>query len=216
MGDAKQVLVRTIAPVERLVTLAEAKQHLHVDTASDDDRINALIVAAELYLDGTNGVLGRALKPQTWRADSCGFPDSVGTISPYRSDAVDFPNAWRLPLPPTISITSIAYTDTAGVDQVWASSNYDVLTAGDNRGSVIKPVVGGSWPTVRSDTPNAARITFQCGYEDPSVATEVRGLNQLKIAALLFIQSMYDDPNASDVPEVVQSLIAPLRVRHFG
>ena len=68
--------IRTVAPSETPVTLADAKAHLRVDHGDEDTLIGALVSAATEYLDGWDGILGRCLVTQTWtleRDESCDF-----------------------------------------------------------------------------------------------------------------------------------------------
>lgn len=62
-------------PVDLPVTLAEAKMHLRIDPndATEDDMILRMIRAATERLDGYDGLLGRAICPQTWAQEYDGF-----------------------------------------------------------------------------------------------------------------------------------------------
>ena len=53
-------------PTVPAVTLADAKLHLRVDGDDEDVIIATMLEAAIRYLDGPDGVLGRALAPQEW------------------------------------------------------------------------------------------------------------------------------------------------------
>lgn len=227
--NTHQTLTRTVAPTARIVTLVEAKQHLHVDTAADDARIQLLIDAVEMYLDGANGILGRAIRPQTWRTSAPGFPNEIGTISNYSHDVSSYPDAWRLPLPPTITVDAIEYLDPAGQLQTWDAANYVVMTDEEqgiipltgvarsfsHQGALVMPASGKTWPTTIGGRPDAARITFQCGYSDPTVGTEMTPIQQLRAIALLILQGMYDNPGTMDIPEAADTLLAPMRARYF-
>lgn len=57
-----------IPPVDAVVSMTEAKAHLRVSHDDEDAEIAAMVDAATAYLDGLDGVLGRALGQQTWRA----------------------------------------------------------------------------------------------------------------------------------------------------
>lgn len=65
-------------PTADVVSLLEAKLHLRVDGDDEDDLIQGLIDAAVSYLDGADGVLGRALAPQDWEVVFCG--DTAGEL----------------------------------------------------------------------------------------------------------------------------------------
>lgn len=54
------------APTAAVVTLADMKAYLRVDSADEDVVVQQLIDAAVAYLDGWGGVLGRCIMPQTW------------------------------------------------------------------------------------------------------------------------------------------------------
>ena len=55
-----------VAPTALPVSLFEAKNHLRVTHDMEDGLISDLIASQTAYLDGWNGVLGRAIMPQTW------------------------------------------------------------------------------------------------------------------------------------------------------
>lgn len=75
----------------------------------------------------------------------------------------DFPTVeeMELRLAPISAVTSVAYTDTAGDPQTFASSNYsEDLTSTPPR---LKVVDGVFWPAV-DDVPNAVTVTVTAGY----------------------------------------------------
>lgn len=79
----------SVPPAEPVITLDEAKRHLRVDGDDEKELIEGLIAAAVGYLDGPDGVLGRALAPQTIVA------------------VFDGPGPHRLPVEPVISSEAV-------------------------------------------------------------------------------------------------------------
>ena len=189
-------LTRLVAPTERLLTLAEAKQHLRVEGAEDDQLIESLIEAAEGHLDGADGILGRALVTQTWRLRLDRWPDDEILV----------------PLPPLRSVSKVEYVDTSGNVQVWDAAQYDVDT--ESEPARIRPAYGYTWPAARL-VPGAVRVEFEAGYG--GAADVPRPIRQ---AALVLVGHLYEHREAtitgtiiSEVPLAFRNLVAPYRVR---
>lgn len=91
-------------PVAKPVTVEDLKQHCRIDHPDEDGSLAAYRDAAIALLDGYNGVLGRAIMPQTWRQEFAGW----GSL--------------RLSLPDVTSIT-VTYQDALGVMQPAASAD---------------------------------------------------------------------------------------------
>lgn len=127
------------------VTVAEAKAFARIDHDVEDSLVEMLIKSSvKLIEDYIHG----AVVAQSWDY----FLDSwwCGEL--------------ELPLPPLISVGSVAYYDVDGVEQVADASLYQVLTAGD-RGR-IKLAVGQSWPALECGRMGAVRIRFRAGYAE--------------------------------------------------
>lgn len=197
---------RTSAPAVAPLTLAEAKSHLRVFHAAEDDYISALIMVATAYLDGRCGVLGRALITQSWE---------------YRLDY--FPRSWimpriGLPFPPLQSVQSVQYIDGAGVLQTLDPSLY-VVSTGDAEGG-IDPAYGQTWPQARAE-PGAVRIAYTCGYGDAADAIPA----PIRHALLLMVGHLYTtrqpiagaDGSASlvEIPLTISALLDPYRLPAF-
>lgn len=173
------VPVRTVAPATAVVSTAEAKAHLRVDHNDDNTLIDALVQAATDRLDGYNGILGRALVTQTWRADFSGF-----ALSWCYWDATRYyGNVVRLPLGPVQTISSIKYWDTDNADQTVAVTNYALIT--DATGPIVVLNQGYSWPSTYNRF-DAVRVTFVAGYGAASAVPEA-----IKAAIKLHVEQLY-------------------------
>jgi uncharacterized phiE125 gp8 family phage protein len=177
-----------ITPPASPITLVEAKAHLRVDHADDDTLIGGLIGAAVAYLDGWSGVLGRALEEQTWEIGLDVFPCKE----------------IRLPLGPLVSVTSVKYTDPAGLEQTVDPADYEV-DARPVEGWIV-PAADFSWPATM-DTINAVRVRWVAGTGCPL---------PVKHAALLLIAHWYATREAAgatsaEIPLGVDALSAPWR-----
>jgi len=180
-------------PMERIIGRDLLKQHLRVTTTADDVRIDALLMAAEAHLDGANGILGRALRPQTWQLTHSGWPVS---------------NIIRLPLPPTIAITAVEYLDSDDVLQTLSAAAYRQVVSGDNGGDLVvfDPTL---LPAVYPDQPDAVRVTFTCGYEDLLSPANTGIPEAVVYAVVLIVRALYDEQS---IPDMVNDLVAPFRV----
>lgn len=191
-------LVLIEGPQERFVTVDWIKQFIHVDTSSDDERIGGLIDAAIARLDGSSGILGRALYPQTWRLALPDWP----------------PNRIIVPLPPLISVTSVTYLDSDGVEQTLASDQYRVVNNGTMRSHIVR-ADGVTWPGVQSDQCDAVRVLFDAGYRSEASPEDNAVPESLRQAVVMMVQRWYDAPG-EDIPEVVNSLVAPYKANRLG
>lgn len=177
-------LVRTVEPATTPITLGEAKTYLRVpgDQGLDEDaQVEAFILAA---VGSCERVTGRALITQTWRLTLRGCEDaSNGAVW----------DAWlgwtiELPRPPLISVSSVAYLDTAGVSQSLAGSAYTV----DTNSTPGRLVPVDSWPAT-SDAPNAVTITFVAGYG--AAAAVPAEIKDRLLAAVAYRDQHREDPD---------------------
>lgn len=185
-------LVLVTAPAAEPVTLAEAKAHCRVTHSDDDTRFNALIVTAREW---AQGFTGRAFITQTWDYYLDEFPDQI-----------------ELPLSPLASVSTIEYTDDAGVVQTLSALRYQV----DTRSIVprISPAYGDSWPSTR-EVYNAVKVRFVAGYG--AAVTAHPDCARARDAMLLHIEAHYDrDQQAvKGLMEAAESLLRPLRIMSF-
>lgn len=193
------VTAPTIAPV----TLTEVKAQLDVSYTDKDTMITGLIAAATAHLDGWTGILGRCLCEQTWR-----------------QDYDDFRWCMRLPLFPVISITSVKYTDTAGVEQTINSANYTLKN--DDLGAYVEFISTYSFPALNAENA-AVRIVYLAGYADIAGTPKTSSVpDAIKQAMFLLIRHWFDNPSAVNVgniatalPHSIDALFSPYRKRQF-
>jgi uncharacterized phiE125 gp8 family phage protein len=156
-------LVLITAPAVEPVTLAEAKAHLYVTHSDDDALIGAYIAAAR---EDAEHRLQRALVNQTWELALDAFQDVI-----------------ELTMAPLSSVTSIKYTDSAGVEQTLSTAAYSVDTAAEP-GAVV-PAYGLAWPATR-DQRNAVRVRYVSGYgaDATLVPASIKAWIKLRVGAL--------------------------------
>lgn len=180
--------VTVVVPPAPIITLDEAKAHLRVEGTEDDDYITGLIAAATAWIDGPGGWLGRALGEQTLELRTRCFSRSV----------------LDLPYPPIISVESVKYLDSSGVEQTIDPALYEVGLSG------VTAAYGTSWPTARS-VEEAVRVRYVAGYADGVPAS-------IRHALLMLVAEFYArrEATSADKPERlpfgVEALLAPHKI----
>lgn len=192
-------LILVQGPQAPVVDVPTAKTQMHVDTSADDVKIEMLLAAATQRMDGADGILGRALMPQTWQMQ-----------------LMDWPAAYiEIPLPPLIRITSIAYLDPGGAEITLDPSLYRVVNMGSKRSRILR-AIGTTWPPVATGQPDAVSITFDAGYEDAASPANNPVPEPIRQAIVLLADDWYNRGAQADLPEAVASLISPYRIARLG
>ncbi|KKL94488.1 hypothetical protein LCGC14_1864120 [marine sediment metagenome] len=204
------------APVGLVFTLAEVKAHLRVeDTANDEDAlILSLMRVVQAHLDGCDAWLGRALLTQTWDLVLDRFPGHRTRAGGYTGSGFAA-DAIRVPLPPLVSVTSVKYTDTDGVEQTWGTSNYTVDI--NSQPGRIVPAYGEIWPSTRGEI-NAVTVRLVAGYGDRNAVPM-----DIKHGMLLMIGHLYEHREevivgtiVAKMPMAADALLGPYQVWDEG
>lgn len=187
-------LKQTVAPTIEPITLAEAKNHLRVDTNNDDVYIETLIKAVRRYTEDTTSL---AFLTQTWTLKLDCFPD---VIEIYRT--------------PVQSVSSITYVDVSGDTQTLPTSDYYVDT--DSMLPRIMPAYGEVFPSV-FPRPLPVTVTFIAGNTTAALVPE-----QFKQALLLLLGHYYENREllitgtfVQSVPMAYDFLMNPYKLPRF-
>lgn len=199
-------LVLEAGPTDPVLTLEKVKAYLRVDHTDEDNTVQAFITAATQRLDGRDGILGRALRPQVWRYECSTFG---GIKTPV-----------RLPLPPTIEVLNVGYYNAAGTLVDMDPANYRAIDGGWS-GAYIIPSIGFLWPDIYLGEvlPDAVQVSFRAGYLNLDSPDDEAIPEPIRIAMLMLIGDWYENrlntivgTNVAELPQAVQTLIAPYRV----
>lgn len=185
------------APAVEPVSLDEAKLHLRVDDATDDDLIVALITQAR---ERAERVTGRALVTQLWRQTWDTWP-ATGILRPRR--------------PPLVSVQAVSYLDADGARQTVDGADYLVTT--DTAPGCIQPVWGLAWPACRAE-PGSVRVDYTAGYgAAAAVPASIKGWIKLAIGAWYAQrEAIITGTIVTDLPaEFFASLLADFAVEHI-
>jgi uncharacterized phiE125 gp8 family phage protein len=101
----------------------------------------------------------------------------------------------ELPMSPAISVSAIAYTDTAGTAATWTATEYQVSVTGFI--SRIKPAYGYFWPSATLREMDGIKITYTAGYG----ATAASVPEEYRQAILLVLGDLYENREDSDTME---------------
>lgn len=187
--------IRTEAPTELPVSLAEAKAQLQIDaTVSDwDDLLTGMLNAAVAYVDGWSGVLGRCLVTQTWEA---------------RFEC--FEAEFDLPFP-DVSAVVVKYYDTSDTLQTYSSSNYQLVQ--ESCGSEVSVYLTSTWPATSLNREDVVVITMTVGY---GAATAVPAA--IKQAILMIVGHWFANRETvnvgnitTELPFSAAAMLAPFR-----
>jgi uncharacterized phiE125 gp8 family phage protein len=151
------------SPAIEPVQLTDVKAHLVLSGELDDGYLTALISAVRTHVET---VTRRALITQTLEYVSDVFCSEIVLSTP------------------ALSITSIWYTDTTGVDTLLVASKYQAdIYSGTPR---IRPTHGNYWPVTYPEM-NAVRVRYQAGYGP--AATDVP--SPIRHAMMMMIAHLY-------------------------
>jgi len=183
------------APTLTPVSVAEAKEHLRIDSSftADDTYIETLISVATLAAENYTNL---ALMEQTFILDIDAFPDYFNLLK----------GTLR-----TLTVNSITYKDESNASQTLAASNY--VADGSIKPARIYYTPDASIPST-FEIPNAVNVTFTLGF---TAASQVPA--PIKQAILLMIGTYYEtrqtvsDRTYKEIPQSAEYLLMPYRVQ---
>jgi uncharacterized phiE125 gp8 family phage protein len=136
------------APSVYPLSLADAKEHLYIDSGNTDhdDYIEAIIKVATADAEAYTR---RRFISQTWYAYLPDWPDEDYFVLPYGQ---------------LQSVTSITYKDTDGIASTLSTSEY-IVESGSDPGKIVL-AYDKSWPTDTLYPSNPITVEYVCGYGD--------------------------------------------------
>ncbi len=170
------------APAIEPLTLAEAKEHLKIDHADEDNYITGLISAARRFSEGYTRL---ALIEQTYKWTLDRWPGYGGAndeshplFSGYQKNRFI-----EVPIGPMLSVSSITTFDDADVGTVWNAENYYV-SAPQNR---IYRRTGVTWP-IPGRAGGGIEILYKAGFG--SLASDIpQSLRQVLLQLVAHLYS---------------------------
>lgn len=213
-------LIQTSPPSAEPITLDQAKAHLRVTFAQEDDLIGSLVTASRRYCESA---LKQGLVTQSWTMYLDGFPAAGGYYNKAIRDVWSgsgglpsglgfypgmVPNSTGvidLPRPPILSVDAVRYFDFAGDVQVVDPSLYVVSLGTPAR---IQPQYSTVWPIARP-TIDAVQVDFTSGYgaDGSAVPATIRQAMLLCISHWYNNREWVSDGSFATVPQTVQALL---------
>ena len=125
-----------------------------------------------------------------------------------------FPAVIYLPKPPTASVTSIAYIDTAGASQTLSTDIYALDSRQEPARIVTK--FGQVWPATRAQNENAVTVTFVAGYgaSASSVPEPLRHAVRLLAGMLYENREAVACGNVPLLPFALAAMLDAYSIRH--
>lgn len=173
-----------------IITMAEAKNYLRVDSADDNSLITALIEVAE---DLVEKLTGRILLTKILEF----IYDEVGV-------SIEVP---RSPLQEIMKIETI---DDTGVKTIVSSGLYNVDISGQRGRIMLKD--GCVWPTHRGFA--SFIITAKVGYGDTAEAVPA-ALKQAVLVALAILYENRGEMDEGKIMSAISAICQPYRIFRF-
>lgn len=177
-------LIVVTPPAEEILSAAEAKLQSRVDGSTEDTLITTYLKAAR---EKCEEIARRAFVTQTLALVLDEWPDK-GVI--------------KLPRPPLISVTSVAYKKADGTEV--AFTNFVVDTSSEPGRLALAD--GFTWPNDALYPIGAIKITYQAGFGAASAVPKI-----YKIATQLLAAHWYENREAT-VPNALGSVEIPFGV----
>ncbi len=166
--------------------------------ATEDDLLTAIITAARQHAEA---ITRRQLITATWDAFLDEFPD------------VDY---IKLPFGNLQSITSIAYTDSAGTVTTMTVTTDYLVDTNSEPGRIVLPYEG-SWPSFTAYPVNPIAIRFVCGYG--STAASVKA--GIRTAIKMIAEDLYENRETQIIGQTIvqnkaaENILGPFRLWEF-
>ena len=173
-------LVQTVAPINEVLELAEAKDFMRILEIDDDSQITAMILSAREYAEN--------------------YTNRQFITATYELYSDCFIQDMQLPKSPIQSITSVEYMDEDGVYQTLSTDDYYIY--GENG---VSKIYFEDMPT-HKDRKNAIKITFVAGYGDNSSYVP----SGIKSYLLVMTSTLYENREQYIVGVSIDTMANPL------
>lgn len=175
-------------PAVEPVSLPEAKAHLRLDGADEDELVGALLRAARLAVEGACRLL---LVQQSWRVTLPAWP-------PGRTV--------ELALAPVMAVSAIRIFDAADAPSTVLPALYRLESAGDPARLVADPAAPDP-----GAPPGRIEIDLLCGFGAAAESVPAPIRLALRMLVARWFERRGDDPSGSPIPADVAALLAPYR-----
>ena len=166
LAHRKRYRLKEVTPPSgQVVSTADMKNYLRVDSDAEDATIDAMILAATEKVEEYTNL---KMLTQVWKViyDEFGQTfdafDRDGTFERRLADTRTDPEFLFLPLGPVQSVTSLTTFDDDDTGTVFASGNYFVDDSDGHGRLVLRN--GSTWPTTVLRPANGIEIEFTAGY----------------------------------------------------
>lgn len=166
------------APAVTPLSVAEVKEHLRVDHATQDALITIYLNAA---INEFENLTGRALISSVWDYTLDNFP------------AYSF----RLPKGQLVSVASVKYTPEGGSETTFSSTNYSVDTKSDPGRITLNDDV--FWPVQELIPASGFVVRFTAGWANAAAVPA-----DIKAALLFKCQMLYDGSSRATTSAVAE------------